>query len=124
MEKNDLFDLIMKAIAIYLFILAVILIPSVVKSVIWIFLYCSSILSIILGYATAGQIMSVVDMINSNPITNIFIFIFYIFIGSDLMRKGYIIKFVLEKGTTQQSSSSGQQGHSGFEESRDIEQPK
>ncbi|MFC1884544.1 hypothetical protein ACFL2O_07225 [Thermodesulfobacteriota bacterium] len=102
MKKHDLFKMIMKATAIYLFVLAIISIPSVVSSFIRIVLNWHNILSIIVGEATDGQIMSVAVMFDANSITKIFVFVFYLVIGIDLMKEGHIIKFVLENGTTQQ----------------------
>ncbi len=96
MKKDEIFDLILKAAAIYLFGLAIISTPKVAGSLILIILRFKYILATFVGEATPGEIMMSAT-INSLALADILQFVIYFIVGRNLYNGGSWLKLFFKK---------------------------
>jgi hypothetical protein len=94
-KKDEFFSLIMKAIAIFLFIRSIILLPKVFNAIYMLIAEGQTIISVFLGEATIGSTMMVLSMGLQNYWSDSLIFFSFLLIGRDLLNGGHLIKKVL-----------------------------
>ena len=95
MSKEELIDIILKAAAIYLIVLAVIALPDVVAALINISLLARTALETLTGDATIGQTIMATGI--SASITGVTKFVLYIIVARNLFSVGSWFKWILGK---------------------------
>jgi len=100
MNKNDGLDLILKAAAVYLFVLAVATLPSVVGALIHIGILSRSVLSAITGEASLGETLAATSI--STSVTGVLKFVLFIVVGRNLFNGGSWLKRIMRKKDTTQ----------------------
>lgn len=97
MSKEDLIDIILKAAAIYLAVLAVIALPDVIAAIINISLLAGSGLATLTGDATVGQTIMATGI--STSISGVIKFVLFILFARNLFSGGSWFKWILGKAT-------------------------
>jgi len=93
MKKEDVLDLILKAVAVYLFVLAVVVLPGVVGAVLHIALLAGSVLETLTGDATLGRTLMSTGITTS--VTGVLKFILYIIVARNLFCGGSWLRRIL-----------------------------
>jgi hypothetical protein len=105
MDRNEILDLILKAAAVYLFVLAVLALPGVVESLIYIVLISGSALATFRETATLGE--SMVALHFGSAVADVLRIVLCLVVGRNLFRGGSWLRRILGAGKSCQPEPTG-----------------